>query len=75
MIAYFFYISVISNITLNSSQLAKTLLAIFLIRCHVRMSGHFMQGNVCMNTNIYSKYSMDYPRVSVTEDRTKKYKH
>lgn len=40
-----------------------------------RMSGHFIQGNDCMNIDIYSKYSIDYASVDVTEDKTKKYKH
>lgn len=40
-----------------------------------RMSGHFIQGNVCMYTDTYSKYSMDYPCIDMTDDKTEKYKH
>lgn len=33
------------------------------------MSGHFIQGNICLSTHAYAKSSVDYLRIDVAEDK------
>lgn len=66
MTTYFFYVPVFFNgITSTSPQQKR--LQYFQSDVTFRMSGQFIQGNICLHTDEYAKYSIGQIHINVAK--------